>query len=1199
MRIQQIFAKQIDRPINGVVKADQRDEEIVWQELEEYVITRELDRHFRAFFAAYVNAIDHPKDPNIHGRMGVWISGFFGSGKSHFLKILGYLLSNLKAHKPGSSEVRKAIEFFEDKIEDALLIGDIKRTVNDETDVILFNIDAKADSKDERDAILSVFLRVFNEMRGFSGDHPHIAGMERYLTEQGSYDTFKSAFEREAGGRWEDERDAVDFRRDEVIIALTQALSMSEESAARWFDDARERYKINIEGFAKQVKDYLDAKGGQRRIVFLVDEVGQFIGDSSQLMLTLQTITENLGTVCGGRAWVIVTSQEDIEKVVGETNAAHMQDFSKIQGRFVTRLSLSSSNTDEVIAKRLLDKTPEAIEELLALFKAKGDILINQLNFAHNKVALKKYKDAQDFAAHYPFAPHQFELLQKIFEAIRKHGASGRHLAMGERSMLSAFQSATLLNGDREMGALVPLYHFYPSIESFLDPVVKRAIDKAGENPLFELFDVQVLQVLFLIRYVDIVRPNIDNLVTLCIDQIDTDRLALKRRIEDSLGRLENQNLINRNGDLYFFLTNEEQDVSREIKAVDVAVSEVNKLLAEILFEECLNGQTKVRYKPTKTDYDFNRLCDAVPYKQASQALTLEIVTPLNDDYDGFGEPRCLVRSTEGQGSALIRLGDDKSLGADLRAWLQTDKYVRLKNDASAPPLLRRILSDRAEENRERRQRLKALLTRLLVEGDAYVLGQKPVFKAGAPILLLDEALAYLIANTYTKLGYLKVLQDDPYREIKAVLSANDIGQQGLALDGEEGNPQALREVREYLKLAASETRVLLSDVVARYRAKPYGWPEMETVLLVARLWMGGELTLMLDGGALEPKEAYDPLTKAVKHKQVSLLRRKISDPASVAKARTLFKDLFSKLGREDADGLVADFRQHLQDWQTQLGGYKALADLGKYPGKAALANALGKIAKQLAIRDGFEFIEALNQASNDWRDISDDIHDIGGFYGTQKPTWEKLLDAIARFEPHIAELSQEPAVASALVELDKIRANETPYAQISQIDRLVQVVEARNTQLLAGHRAEASGQVDKRIAVVATELDGVKAEDGLRNAALLPLQKLKQKIEAQTNIPQIGHELKGADDLVDAALEHIHKAIQKQQGTSGGTGGSTGGSGAGGGGKAHKPPKVIHAAALSGKYYLESEDDVETYLARLRKELLAAIQAGQKARIQ
>lgn len=329
----------------------------------------------------------------------------------------------------------------------------------------------------------------------------------------------------------------------------------------------------------------------------------------------------------------------------------------------------------------------------------KGDILINQLNFANNKVTLKKYRDAEDFIAHYPFAPHQFELLQKIFEAIRRHGASGIHLAMGERSMLSAFQSATVLNSGKPVGTLVPLYHFYPSIVSFLDPTVKRAIDKVNENVFFEPFDVNVLQVLFLIRYVDIVRSNIDNLVTLCIDQIDADRLSLKRRIEDSLTRLEKQNLISRNGDLYFFLTNEEQDVSREIKQVDVAASEVNKLLAEIIFEESLGGQTKVRFKPNKKDYDYNRLCDAVPYKQANHELTLEILSPLNDDYERHDELRCVARSVEGCGSALIRLRDDKSLGSELRTWLQVDKYVRLKNDASAPASLRTILSNRAEEN--------------------------------------------------------------------------------------------------------------------------------------------------------------------------------------------------------------------------------------------------------------------------------------------------------------------------------------------------------------------------------------------------------------------------------------------------------------------------------------------------------------------
>src|SRR5207253_2296568 len=137
------------------------------------------------------------------------------------------------------------------------------------------------------------------------------------------------------------------------------------------------------------------------------------------------------------------------------------------------------------------------------------------------------------------FVPYQFQLLQKIFEAIRKAGATGLHLARGERSMLDAFQSAAKAVSINEVGVLVPLYDFYPSIESFLDTSVKKTIDQAETNPSLEPFDIHLLQVLFLIRYVEEMKGNLDNLVTLCLDEIDADRLALKQKIEDSLARLE------------------------------------------------------------------------------------------------------------------------------------------------------------------------------------------------------------------------------------------------------------------------------------------------------------------------------------------------------------------------------------------------------------------------------------------------------------------------------------------------------------------------------------------------------------------------------------------------------------------------------------------------------------------------------------
>jgi hypothetical protein len=168
-----------------IASARSFDDSSVWQELDEFVITRELDQHFRKFISWYLEAVDQGKNSNPAGKMGVWISGFFGSGKSHFLKVLSYLLNNRTHINNGQS--KRAVEFFESKVKDAMLFADIKRAVAADTDVILFNIDSKAGhgSGTGRDLILRVFLKVLNELQGYSGDHPHIAHMERYLESKG------------------------------------------------------------------------------------------------------------------------------------------------------------------------------------------------------------------------------------------------------------------------------------------------------------------------------------------------------------------------------------------------------------------------------------------------------------------------------------------------------------------------------------------------------------------------------------------------------------------------------------------------------------------------------------------------------------------------------------------------------------------------------------------------------------------------------------------------------------------------------------------------------------------------------------------------------------------------------------------------------------------------------------------------------
>lgn len=459
IKIENLFEKDIRRDINGVIKVDQEDERSVYTELDEYVVTGESLKHFDYFFRNYTEALEKPTD-----RIGVWISGFFGSGKSHFLKILSYLLANREV------QGKTALEFFREKITDPEIFASIEKAVTKGTkDVILFNIDSKANTANKGDEqIVNIFMRAFNDMRGYLGDVFWIADLEEDLEEKGLYESFKTEFERINGESWEEKRVTYVFEQDDIIEALANCGSMSRESATRLFETDGAGYTFSVEKFAKKLEKYCKSKGENHQVIFLVDEVGQYIGENSELMLNLQTIVEDLGTKLRGKAWVAVTSQADIDTVTKEHVKGY--DFSKIQGRFNTRLALTSANVDEVIKKRILHKKNEYREFLASYYAEKQTILRNLLAFS-NRAEIKVYKNEADFVNVYPFVPYQFNLVQKVFDRIRETGFTGKHLAKGERSMLSAFKESTENYCENNVGLLIPFHAFYETIEGFLDPI--------------------------------------------------------------------------------------------------------------------------------------------------------------------------------------------------------------------------------------------------------------------------------------------------------------------------------------------------------------------------------------------------------------------------------------------------------------------------------------------------------------------------------------------------------------------------------------------------------------------------------------------------------------------------------------------------------------------------------------------------------
>ena len=310
-----LFQRDITRPIDGVIKADDRAG--LMMELDEYVITNEISKRLSDFLEEY---------NNYSNKNGVWISGFFGSGKSHLLKMLSLALENAKV-----DEVLAADLFSQKCADDRLLKAALDKACQIPSRSVLFNIDQKAAiiSNNDVDKLLTVFQSVFDETCGYYKEG-YIAQLERELDEQGLYAAFMEEFERmSANIPWEKGREQALFESDTITKAFNKVTGQT--SITNVLQHYQDNYKVSVEDFAKQVKAYIDGQEPGFRLNFFVDEVGQFIANDTKLMLNLQTIAESLNTICRGQAWIIVTAQEALDKVVGDMDAQQSNDFSKFK----------------------------------------------------------------------------------------------------------------------------------------------------------------------------------------------------------------------------------------------------------------------------------------------------------------------------------------------------------------------------------------------------------------------------------------------------------------------------------------------------------------------------------------------------------------------------------------------------------------------------------------------------------------------------------------------------------------------------------------------------------------------------------------------------------------------------------------------------------------------------------------------------
>jgi hypothetical protein len=1186
MTLETIFTKPVDRSIEEVIKAD--DEASLRLEIEEYVLTNEVEKRIEAFLDAY---------NNYDGANGVWVSGFFGSGKSHLLKMLALVMENRQI------DGIAALDLFVNKCgENEILKEDLKRAAGIPSKSILFNIDQKADviSKTRIDALLAVFVKVFDEMCGYYGKQGHIAQFERDLDSRGLYDAFKAVYEKSVGRTWEKGREQALLESKNIAKAYAEITGSDASQALGVLDKYRSEFRVSIEDFADKVLAYIERQSPQFRLNFFVDEVGQYIAENVKLMTNLQTIAESLATKCRGRAWIVVTAQEDMGTVVGEMNKQQGNDFSKIQARFANRMKLTSADVAEVIQKRLLDKNDEGIRRLEKLYHAQENNFKTLFDFTDGSITYRNFRDRDHFILSYPFIPYQFSLFQSSIQNLSRHNAfEGKHRSVGERSMLGVFQQVVIRISDHEIGQLATFDLMFEGIRTALKSQIQRAIIQA-ERHLESSFAVQLLKTLFLVKYVKEFRPTVRNLCVLEMGSFNQDLPGLKKQVEEAFLLLEQQTYIQRNGELYEFLTDEEKDVEQEIKNTGVEATDVNDELEKIIFDHTIKAK-KIRYEGNGRDFSFSRKLDDRLYG-CEYELAIHVFSPFYEHIEN--EPIIRTQSM-GRNELRVVMPSDERLMRDLLMYKRTEKYIRQNMSMSQQDTEKRILSEKGLRNTERYAELQKRVQSLLGQAKLILEGVDVDTESSDARTRITTGFNELVTRAFPGL---QMLHNKNYAEdtIHDILDKAQSTPDGLDADTLS---EAEQEQLSFIQSNGREgIRTTLKSLVEKFGHKPYGWYYAAILCVLAKLYRRGKVEVRTDGNLLEGNELERALRNSHGHGNVVLDPQVEFTASQVRALKELYEDLFdAQPAGNEAKALGRETGAALQELVHVL--EPIVAQSNRYPFLAALVPVHEKL-KSLTGKSYTWYINELVRQEDELLDMKEAVIDpLRKFMnGRQKGIYDDAMSFLREQESNLAYIKTENDGQWTAKEL-KGALDDTECHKGNRMQQVKERVEALRTLVAVQVAAEVDAAKETLSSLKTklcrmgeyTDLNEVQQEkivrpfddvaDAVENQKLIAVIRDTLNRFEETDYPrflaqltawaQPAHRRKTdtASTPVETATGVRQEPVQVHE----------------------QPVKYIVGRTIKvpfDKAWLADETDVDRYLKAMRKVLLDEIQKGKRIQI-
>ena len=614
------------------------------------------------------------------------------------------------------------------------------------------------------------------------------------------------------------------------------------------------------------------------------------------------------------------------------------------------------------------------------------------------------------------------------------------HLSSGERSLLGAFQETAKKYADSEVGTIIPFYAFYDTIEQFLGHQVKSVIKTAEEaikGGELKDIDIKVLKMLFMLKNIKEIPSNIDNLSTLFVSNIKDDKITIKREITDSLRRLESQTLIQRNNDEYKFLTDEEQEINREIKQIVIDQSRITDYLKKIVFDY-IYTDNKYTYKGK--NFPISKYIDNIKYSQEYE-IGIKIVTtfPEKDDTD------IIMQSIRENNYVFIKLEVSTSIYDEITNYLKVEEYRRSKSGIFQTQQVEDIIRAKQREVESAELRVKDNIKECLNTAEIIIAGDRQNINSKEAKARINESIEVLINNIYTKFAYIK--HNFNIQDIRNLFHEN-ASQMLFKNDTEFINQKAYDAMKEYCeeKNAFSipmTIRTLLQD----FGTAPFGFLDEDILYILTKL-MKDEVVSLIYGNEVQNITSEDTLTKILKRdyydRTIIKIRQKISldlinNLKSVARTSFNVIDL-----RDDEDGMVDDFKKDcLENTLQKLNNIQANYGYGsnvkyQYPGKDIVEKSIDIFNSLLKIRDVTEFFSEVSARKDEINKISPKIEMVLDFFrGMQREQFDKARKTLLIFDNNRDFADKTEKLLNVVNKITNILTMEEPYSEIHNLPSL------------------------------------------------------------------------------------------------------------------------------------------------------------------